>query len=65
MPKRQANQTPPQKKTPAAVRREIRTALQEVEKQLVNIRKLKEMEYRLRKLGLRWATEYFAHTLHY
>ena len=53
MPKRQANQPPPQKKTPAAVRREIRTALQEVEKQLVNIRKLKEMEYRLRKLGLR------------
>lgn len=53
MPKRQANSSPQKaKKTLQATRREIRTALQELERQLANIRKLKEMEYRLSKLGL-------------
>ena len=53
MPKRPANQSgnaPPV--TKQAIQREIRSAEREIDRQLANIRKLKEMEWRLSRVGI-------------
>lgn len=54
MPKRPATQSGDVQKpmTKQAIQREIRSAEREIERQLLNIRKLKEMEWRLSRLGI-------------
>lgn len=54
MPKRPANQSGNAQKpvTKQAIQREIRLAEREIDRQLSNIRKLKEMEWRLSRLGI-------------
>jgi hypothetical protein len=52
MPKRPANQSGNAPVTKQAIQREIRSAEREIDRQLANIRKLKEMEWRLSRLGI-------------
>jgi len=54
MPKRPANQSGNAQRpmTKQTIQREIRLAEREIDRQLSNIRKLKEMEWRLSRLGI-------------
>jgi hypothetical protein len=52
MPKRQASSNVQKSVTKQAIQREIRSAEREINRQLSNIRKLKEMEWRLSRIGI-------------